>query len=399
MSQDVTLVITLQINHDAVQRQAKLEGLLDIAIENIKIWGQQQPSILLMHVAGATKEAAQFIYDKFEDIIQSSKMSDAANHPFSACLVAIMLSQNTNTISRKALLNMASAATPTRFVVSGLELERGFLLSKETPLFAKRIAIIHSEHSGHVFIIPQFASIHDIENKKFVIGLEEFLKLKPKLNLSRLAEVDCVRCRNRESDDFFNADSLGIEAEISIVKSINEIWEKLTRINLVDKNGNATEKKEIHDFLKKLETLVIDLINLSQPMNDKNLRNFDMNPLLMVDNIGPLNGILTQTVASEVEEFGGSRCFNFLRLVQLAVLGYNIQLLPGAFSMSFPRSRSLVNGGECKVEVELDGTGISRCDGCFMSENFDLIQSIIMEERNRTAASSILWNEFISKHK
>ena len=399
VNQDVTLALTLQINADVIRNKAKLDGLLNLAEANIRIWGKTQPSVLLVHVAGATKDVANTIYKRFQSNAEKNGKDGQSEGDeqglYSSCLMAIMLSSNIEVVSRKALLNMASAAAPTRFVVSGLELERGSLLSKETSLFAKRTAIIYGDSPGNVFVIPQFAAKNNVKKELVFdsIGVEELFEKGSSIELSRLVEMDCAHCTNGDTDDYYDSKKDNwFLMETNIENQINEIWRDVTRFDLSDKAGTIKEDSERYTLFDHYEKLQLDLIHLLQPENEKILRNFDVNPLLMVDSIGPWNGAITRNLALEVEEFGGLRCFNAFRLVQLAVLGYDIQVLPGAFSVSFPSSRESATGNKCRDE-DKHGIGLSRCDGCFMFEYMDLLESIAMDERNRTAKTAILWNE------
>jgi hypothetical protein len=158
---DVTLALTLQISSLHMTEKTLLRNLLALAESNIYAWGARQPSILLIHVDSSVQESDQFthaiqlIKDTFAPKDASSRTSHLNNS-----LVAIINTLNP-IVSRKGLLNMATFAAPTRWIISGLELERGLLLSREASVYAMREAKVHTNMPGHVWVIPQFASLRD----------------------------------------------------------------------------------------------------------------------------------------------------------------------------------------------------------------------------------------------
>jgi hypothetical protein len=108
----------------------------------------------------------------------------------------------------------------------------------------------------------------------------------------------------------------------------------------------------------------------------------------MTDSLGPDERTRTSELVREIEEFAGKRCYNGMRLAQLAVLGYNFNVLPEAFAISTNASRKAAS----KI-VDVETHGASRCHGCFM---FDEKHSIIVttiekDERIRPAKTAILW--------
>jgi hypothetical protein len=67
----------------------------------------------------------------------SSSSSTMASLPhLRNTIVAIVTTKDHPNVSRKALMNMATYIAPTRYVVSGLEVERGLLLSNEASVYA-----------------------------------------------------------------------------------------------------------------------------------------------------------------------------------------------------------------------------------------------------------------------
>ena len=101
----------------------------------------------------------------------------------------------------------------------------------------------------------------------------------------------------------------------------------------------------------------------------------------MIDRNGPRKGMTTLDLAAEVEDFRGKRCYNLLRLAQLAVLGYHINVLPGAFAASYPNTRVAV----CKKEKT------QSCDCELESEA--TIKQLLIDEVKRPAKIAVLMNE------
>jgi hypothetical protein len=110
--------------------------------------------------------------------------------------------------------------------------------------------------------------------------------------------------------------------------------------------------------------------------------------------MGPQKGTRTSNLVREVEEFGGKQCYNILRLAQLAVLGYSIDVLPGAFALSSFLSRKVA-----MEKLNEDAHGASRCDACFMfdEEHDEILDDIAHDEQTRTAKTAIVWNELNSQ--
>ena len=126
---EVTMVLTLQIQAEQTADPANLTGILNLLAMYLNRW-QGQPSVLLIHVAGATPEAIARLRVKL------GPGSDLSYYGLDTCLVGAIFSRDSIALSRKALLNMAIDAAPTRWVVSGWEIERGIAISQvRSPIF------------------------------------------------------------------------------------------------------------------------------------------------------------------------------------------------------------------------------------------------------------------------
>jgi hypothetical protein len=149
---DVTLALTLQIT--AGQAIGNLDAILDVAIANVEAW-HHQPCVLVVHVGGATVSITDRVRHRLQSIFHDG------------CLIALVALERSDFVSRKALMNMAADAAPTRWVLSGIELERGLVISSDASTFCRRRAKIHEHHRGQVLILPQFA----VTNVEAVIEL------------------------------------------------------------------------------------------------------------------------------------------------------------------------------------------------------------------------------------
>lgn len=107
-----------------------------------------------------------------------------------------------------------------------------------------------------------------------------------------------------------------------------------------------------------LDDMQLALIGLLTEAKHFNLFAMDTSPILMTDNMGPRNDMLTGELAREVEECGDKQCYNGLRLAQLATLGYNINIMGGAFAASTEKSRNIAFSGLINDST----AGLSRCD-------------------------------------
>jgi hypothetical protein len=316
-------------------------------------------------MAGATEESIAIVKARI-----ASLDTDAA-------LVALIDEEESHLVSRKALMNMASDAAPTRWVVSGLEVERGLVLSGETSGLAYRRAKIQQDVTGSVFVIPQFA----IDGKTDGI---------PNLLFNDLADMrrtgeDMVHdpeaynegCKNENEEQTSN----------EVFRQAHKLWWKLSSKETTAEYSPYNDAG-LHDLALAFDDMQQSFMKLLTTEKDIELRSLDVSPILMTDSLGPDERTRTSELVREIEEFAGKRCYNGLRLAQLAVLGYNFNVLPEAFAISTNASRKAAS----KI-VDVETHGASRCDGCFM---FDEMHSIIVttiekDERIRPAKTAILW--------
>lgn len=377
---EVTLALTLQITAEQVADRDVFISLLDLAESNIKIWSRNnhQPCILLIYVANTTDEIVDIMWARWE------------HKPYLKHVVvgAIFSKSEKVMVSRKAMMNMVSDKSKTRWIITGLELERGLILSEEFTFFCRRAAMIYGEIStGNVFVIPQMAAlgdsndkIHDVDdpnsNGSFLptsimtLLQENEEEIDYSYNLSPL---DCIKCDEQME-----------EKHEHVENQIDQLWRELTRSELI--NGVTDLSDHSAELLS--QALFGVQKEFSDLLSSERLQDFDKSLILMVDSYGPKPGMWTKDLVREVEEFAGWQCNNAMRISQLATYGYRISALAGAFAMSTITSRSI-----CPEDPHGVTHGSSRCDGCFMVEEKKILNSIIHTEVMRSIKSKDLWQQ------
>ena len=370
---DVTLALTAQYVHseeDDDGDDSVLSGLLDTADSNIAAWSGQ-PSILLIHVAGATRDIAERVHERYR-----------SNPKMKHSLVAAIFTENALAVSRNALLNMASEAAWTRWVVTGLEVERGLVMSKESLLFARRASISHSSMAATALLIPQFGTSKETTAS---LSVTDLLKDLSSIN-EDMSALDCEKCANDG----------GMRVDKHIVQQINSIWKDSTKKEVGSGVAAGTPAKESTETARASAELNALLIQLLQRGQSKSLRHYDQSPIILLDALGPESGTLTSGIAPAPEELAGSRCYNALRLSQLALLGYGIGVVPGAFAASTKSTRKSIcgkNAAAATNTAQRERVFGTRCSACFMYGDEDVLKDLAMDERARAADAAVFWRE------
>jgi len=371
VKREVTLALTLQITAERAANHEALNGILDIAIANVNAW-QGQPCVLVVHMAGATEESTLKVKDRFDALDTD------------ATLVAMIVQEEADLVSRKSLMNMASDAAPTRWVISGLEIERGLVLSNEASALAYRQAKIQEDTTGSVFVIPQFAIANDGDSS-INLSFNDLAEMR------RTGEPVVYGPDEYDEDCKDNKDE---RIANDVFRQAHKLWWKISTKETTKDSSPASDAASLHDLALGFDDMQQSFIKLLAPEQGMELYSLDNSPILLTDSIGPAKGMRTSELAREIEEFGGKRCYNGLRLAQLAVLGYNFNVLSGAFAISTTASREVAVGHV----LEEDAAGASRCDGCFMFDETheSIITAIGIDERIRPAKAAILWDDMKS---
>ena len=370
---EVTMALTLQITAEQSADPSIVKGLLDLITLYLNRW-QGQPCVLVIHVAGATPELISVLR------VRLGTGSDLS-YGLEACLVGAIFSPEPHFVSRKALLNMAIDAAPTRWVVSGFELERGIVVSQDTAFFAHRASRIYEDLPGNVFVIPQFGFVENEPD----LTISNLMEAKQAGDLKALPKFEVGMCGGADSAD-------AGEVQGDIFEPIIDLWWQQAEAFL-SHDREAPDERVTFQRALTLDDMQLNLIGLLTEAKHYNLFSMDVSPILLTDNMGPRDGMLLSELAREVEEFGGKQCYNGLRLAQLATLGYNVNILGGAFAASSAGTRTVAYAG---ISVNVTA-GASRCDGCFLFdvEHEDILEDIANDERRRPAKAALLWDRAI----
>ena len=205
-----------------------------------------------------------------------------------------------------------------------------------------------------------------------------------------MSALDCEKC---VSDGAMRVDK-------HIVQQINTIWKDSTKKELGSGAAAGTPAKESTETAKTSAELNALLIQLLQRGQSKSLRHFDQSPIILLDALGPESGTLTSDVAPAPEELAGSRCYNALRLSQMALLGFGIGVVPGAFAASTKGTRKSICGKTAAAvtnSAHQERISGSRCSTCFMYDDEDVLRDLAMDESARAADAAVYWRELASK--
>jgi hypothetical protein len=369
---EVTMVLTLQLQPSQVANEATLGNFLQLIGMYLDRW-QGQPSVIVLHAPKATPEAQAMLR------IKLGPGSDLSLFGLDTCLVGVIFSDSSEFLSRKAILNMATDVVPTRWFISGFELERGLVISHDTAFFAHRVSVIHRELNGSVFVIPQFG----LEEKESDFTLPALLKAKKDGEFQALSKLDESGCETTE-DNTPNDDGS------SLFDAMHDHWWKLSEGYITGTTMDNIDDRVHNMRAAALDDIQMDIVGLLTEQKQYSLFAMDISPILMIDNMGPRDGMKSSEIAREVEEFGGKRCYNGLRLAQLATFGYSVNVLAGAFALSTPSTRAIALADPSD---EATPTGASRCDGCFLfdEDHEEILEDISKDERKRPAKAALLW--------
>lgn len=347
---DVTLTLTVQI--EVTGRRDSLSQWINLIRKNLAEW-DGAPSVLLIHLSikdGASRDKSiEALHHAFSDIPLTKKS-----------LLAVVSSDHGVSASRRALLNMAIDAAPTRWYISGLEVERGLVLSA-TSLEAAHQSI---KSASQVFFIPQFGL--NTTSLSTNVSIDELAFANKKHLLGHPFQFD--KTCSRDSDSTFSR----------LEDTPYRQWWGSNPLSLLI----ASKFTDIvgSSFLKLLD-------------EPDRLYDFEESPILLVDNQGPRRGIWTHQLVREVEEFAGHRCYNGLRVAQLAGFGYKFSVLEGAFAVSTLATREV-----SLYANDPSRPGYSKCEGCFLFNNrgpdmIEMRDEIAESEMTRPAKAQALWKD------
>jgi hypothetical protein len=384
---DVTLILTLQLSSWSEHPNPyKLHDVVDHLQMTINRW-YGKPCVVIFSIPASLEESTvQYLQGKF-DITTNPDLSN--------CLIALVIHPHGEVvISSKALMNMAIDAVPTRWYISGLDLERGLSISLDTSFFAHRTAASYSTVIGNVFLIPQFAIANDTKTSPF--GQEVDPIEHRKVEDSTLDELLLSkRNHNVFHPSELSSDCVKIEKLDPLFHRIDDAWlsETLHTVGLATSDGSLDEV--LTKRIGVLEDLQLDILEMAHAATDgvdeySHLYSYDESPILLTDNLGPHQNIRTNEIVREIEEFTGQRCFNAVRLTQMVILGYTLNVLPVAFASSSPRSRKIFD--HTSETTDIARTCTAMCFN-FEEEEFWILAKIATTEMKRAAKSAVIWAE------
>ena len=353
---DVTLVQVVGLtSSDSI----KCKGALEVVAENLKRW-KDQPSVTLIHTSRFVPEPLDLVSDFVNGMtclenaligLLTSEKSEESSHAGTV-------------ISQKALLNMAIDTVPTRFYLSGLDASN-LIISPDTVQLARRKALAYQNTPGNLFLLPQFA-FSDEEPW----SISELSRARKSGHLK--TPLDYHTC----------ADS--VNSSPGFIASANEIWWNET-LSLVEPRPKATIPSS---FVSLFDDIQLKLMgHLEEKRLYYDFLSSAHSPLMLVDNLLEIGhgdeGLRASVLAREVEEFGGGRCFDMLRLAQLIEFGYHLNILEGAFAASTTKSRTSIDSKHFTEHL---------CGTCsFLEGEEKLRDKIVRQEVVRPAIARSMW--------
>ncbi len=373
---DVTLILTLQIRADQSSNKAALKGCIDHLIENVDRWFGQ-PSVAIIFMGGATDDSIQYVHERL------GPESIFTQHHKNAFVAAIFDEETSSSASRKALQNMATDLAPTRWFISGLDVEGGMIISNEAAYLAQAAISSRKDQRGNVFYLPQFAlSDNDGDASQHITDTDRLIASRLANKVHFIHEfIQCERNRAFATERVFNA--------------LDQVWWKHTESTTADAKETNHEldiNQQGIDAIRVVENSFLTfMVNTTQESFNDVFRFQDESFILLKDNLSPNDpNIRTSVIARNVEALEGSSCYNGLHLSQLIGLGYRINVLPGAFAMSTAKSRAFVSLGK-------DPNRCQRCTAGTDDKEDTVIGAMdhfAKREIQRIASSAIVWMEY-----
>ncbi len=322
---DVTLVLTLAL--PLSRRDTKL--VMDVLETNFINWNYG-PVVILIHEPRSLKNKKDYIVKRVKRMIRTRR---------SMFLIGIIKDEKLEqqSVTWTGLLNMAESASRSRWTISGLNLERGLILSLESSFMAQQTASLYADQRGSVFLLPQIAFMNDMEmasrtlpqnttpnSKIHSPSIIDLLDTDENDVTFNLAETECTPCEGSHHEKEFD-------------KVLYRVWQKLSEQSM---STTPILEEDMGVIINDIHQLGAELTSLLLNEHTMELIQFDKHPLVMIDANGPVGGISTSTsqIVSEIVDFD-EKCTNALRLARLSLLKYTIMPLPGAFAISTPRSR------------------------------------------------------------
>jgi len=128
--------------------------------------------------------------------------------------------------------------------------------------------------------------------------------------------------------------------EQSISRQVDYIWRVLNQEyieeSFPDTENDGAREDQLAGHLSRLQK---DILCLFNGTNVEALLQFHSSPIIMVDKQGPFDNMDTFHTIQESFRLP-NKCTNGLRIAKLALMGYDIMPLPGAFAVSIADATS-----------------------------------------------------------
>lgn len=291
---DVTLILTIQVGStaDSYDRafstesdsdRRRLKILLKYIESNVASWSDNP--VLIIVYSSLSGELETYFRRRMDALLASR----------SRIFIGVIFGSTDIAINARALSNMAESACATRWILSGIDVNQGIVISQESLLFCKRAIDSFARESNVVFTLGQMMSSR--ENTNNIV--ERSVPLYSISDISKLHPIP------------------GNEIQLQI----HQVWEKLSMGEVKQKNGTDPSRGiSLAEELYNLQVILLSALAGEQ----SNSLHFSKQPILLLDSKGHL-GLPPQVIER------WEQCSNGLRLSQLALIDYTIIPLQGAF--------------------------------------------------------------------
>lgn len=297
---DVTLLLLLKAGSSADSKDRafpsksdsdgiELEILLKVVELNVSLW-QDSPVVIIVY-STLSGESKDYFLRRINELLSNR----------SRLFVGVVHGQNNKAISSRALSNMAESACMTRWIVSGIDVNQGITISRETLLFCKRAMTTYGATESNVgFVLGQMFP-KERKNKNSILESSSV----PLYSFSDLSELHPVP---------------GNE----IQTQIHQLWMEIS-INEINYYSQKN-RRDPHYIISLAAELQRLYVMLSSALTDERLisLHFSKEPILLLDfkdylDSSPQVGDMQQD------------CLNGVRLARLALMDHAIIPVPGAF--------------------------------------------------------------------
>jgi hypothetical protein len=348
---EVTLCLAV-----AITDMTKVESLTGIIGSNLENW-QDEPAVVVISLPPGGEDHVNEALDQISNALVSFDET---------AFVAVVLSQPVETDddaetapqvvpNRNALFNMAVDMSPTRWFVSGLEVERGLILNRNSVILALR-AVATSVRSGRALWLAQ----HALEGEH-AIGLQA--------SSASVRELSLAKTQSAVQPAWQLGQPCGENDGDNSVLALDTLWWSLSNVLLDSDKSTSISRAEIAFRAKRIDEISQEILRKPDVETTES-------PIILMDNAGPIPGARAHTLLREPESMYGVGCMGRLRLALLLAAGYQLDVLEGAFAVST---------SETRIQT-LD------CEGCIAWKGHQKKKEELRQiEIRRVVDSAIVW--------